>query len=461
MNSSLLQAQTASEDDIQEYAKASARSAIACARRVSCFEWGRRVAYGSDALKYPHKSPGSNRMYANLAILAVFAFLFAAIAGRVERSFVTGPMIFIVFGLVAGPVGLGFMDLDIKAVELRVIADLTLALVLFIDAANADLKTLRRHALIPRRLLLLGLPLCIVLGVYFGTLVFPGVSLFELCLLATMLAATDAALGKGVVSNKAVPARVREALNVESGLNDGLCVPVLFVFLALATGASHQDESTKLALTLVAEELGIGVLVAVVIVAPGVAILRFCLRRNWLTNVWRQIPVITLALACFATAQTLHGSGYIAAFTGGLLFGYFAKDDTHKLVLAGEGISELMAMFTWVVFGAAVMGQVWSSMTWDVVLYSVLSLTVIRMLPVIIALTGSGEIFETKLFLAWFGPRGLASIVFLVIVGGSNLPAESVLIHTVVCTVTLCVIAHGLTANIWANRLARRLSPAA
>ena len=114
-------------------------------------------------------------------------------------------------------------------------------------------------------------------------------------------------------------------------------------------------------------------------------------------------------------------------------------------------------MLTWLVFGSVFMGKYWATMTWDVVIYSLLSLTVIRMLPVIVALTGTGEKFETKLFLAWFGPRGLASIVFLIIVGASDLPAESVLIHTVVCTITLCVIAHGLTANAWANRLARQL----
>ena len=171
-----------------------------------------------------------------------------------------------------------------------------------------------------------------------------------------------------------------------------------------------------------------------------------------------QIPVVTLALACFATAQSLHGSGYIAAFVGGLLFGHFAGERTHKLVLAGEGIAELLAMFTWVIFGAVMMGQFWATMTWDVVIYSLLSLTVIRMLPVILSLWGTGEIFETKLFLAWFGPRGLASIVFLIIVGASDLSSESVLIHTVVCTVTFCVVAHGLTANLWANRLARVLA---
>ncbi|MBW2579418.1 MAG: cation:proton antiporter, partial [Deltaproteobacteria bacterium] len=146
------------------------------------------------------------------------------------------------------------------------------------------------------------------------------------------------------------------------------------------------------------------------------------------------------------------------AFVGGLLFGHFAKEHTHELVMAGEGIAELLAMLTWVAFGEAVVGQSWAGMTLDVVIYSLLSLTLIRMLPNVIALTGTGEKLETKLFLAWFGPRGLASIVFCIIVINAHLPSESVLVSTVVCTVTLCVIAHGLTANAWAKGIARRLT---
>jgi NhaP-type Na+/H+ or K+/H+ antiporter len=396
-------------------------------------------------------------MYGNLMVLAMFAFIFSAIAGRVENSKVSGPIVFIVFGVLAGPVGLGLIDLDVAAVELRVVADLTLALVLFIDASNANLKTLRSHAVLPRRMLVIGLPLCIAMGTWLGTLVFPELPLFELCVLATILAATDAALGKGVVTNPAVPARVREGLNVESGLNDGLAVPVLFVFLALATGAAHQDQSTQLALTLVAEEIGIGVAVAVVLVTLASFLVRYAERQQWFTEIWLQIPVVALALACFATAQSLHGSGYIAAFVGGLLFGHFTKEQTHRLVLAGEGIAELLAMFTWLVFSSVYLGQYWMSMTWDVLLYSLLSLTVIRVVPMLIALIGTGETFETRLFLAWFGPRGLATIVFAVIVGAENLGSESVIFHVVVCTITLCVVAHGLTANAWANRLARVL----
>ena len=395
-------------------------------------------------------------MYEDLATLAVFAFIFSVVAGRIERSTITGPIIFIAFGLIAGPFGLGFLNIEVKAVELRVVADLTLALVLFIDAANADLVTLRSHARIPFRMLLFGLPFCIALGAGVGMVVFSDIALFEVCILATMLAATDAALGKGVVTNKAVPARIREGLNVESGLNDGLCVPVLLVFLALATGAGGESGSSGLALKLVAKEIGIGMGVAVVMTLVGVKLISIGAQRNWFTDVWKQIPVVTLALACFATAQTLHGSGYIAAFVGGLLFGHLAKEHTHKLVMAGEGIAELLAMLTWVLFGGIV-GKYLAGMTLDVVIYSLLSLTLIRMLPNIIALTGLGEKLETKLFLAWFGPRGLASIVFCIIVANENSPSESVLIHTVACTVTLCVIAHGLTANAWAKGIARRI----
>jgi NhaP-type Na+/H+ or K+/H+ antiporter len=172
------------------------------------------------------------------------------------------------------------------------------------------------------------------------------------------------------------------------------------------------------------------------------------------------MPVVGLALACFATAQTLHGSGYIAAFVGGLLFGYFTKNQSHKLVMAGEGLAELLAMLTWLIFGAAIVGQSWMSMSLDVIIYSLLSLTLIRILPNVIALTGTGEKLEAKLFLAWFGPRGLASIVFFVIVANEGLASESVLGHAVVCTITLCVIAHGITANAWAKGIATRLRQA-
>ena len=395
-------------------------------------------------------------MYENLAIIALFAFVYSAIAGGVERTMISGPMIFIAFGLAFGPVGLGILNLDISHVELRVVADLTLALILFIDAANADLSILKRNIKIPRRMLVFGLPLIILFGFGAGILIFDDLTLYELAILATMLAATDAALGKAVITNPAVPSPIREGLNAESGLNDGICVPILFLFIALAVGTDVQGSSMGLALKLVGREIGIGLIVGLGLTASGSWLLRFCWKRGWVTDVWGQMPVVALSMGSFALAQSLHGSGYIAAFTGGILFGYLAKKETHKLVHAAEGIGETMALFTWVIFGAAVVGKVFEYFSWEVVLYAVLSLTVVRMLPVYLSLIGTAADHHSKLFLGWFGPRGLASIVFAIIVLNENLPGGKTLAITVVCTVFLSVIVHGLTANPLANALAAK-----
>ena len=398
-------------------------------------------------------------MYEELAILAIYVFLYSIIAGRIERGFFSGPIVFVVSGFLCGPVVLGWFDEPITARDLRVLADLTLALVLFIDAANADLPTLRRHIKIPSRMLLIGLPGAILLGFGCAVLLFDGLSVYEAAMLATMLAATDAALGKAVVTNKSVPIHMREGLNAESGLNDGLCVPVLFVFIALAEGSGHGDSEgggISLALTLVAEELGIGLIVGVGLTAIATPLVRACYRRGWVTDVWVQVTVIALAIACFAVAQSLHGSGYIAAFTGGLLFGYLAKESTHKMLIPAEGDAETLALLTWLVFGAAVIGQTLHLFTWQVIAYAVLSLTVIRMVPIFLSLAGTGEPVESKLFLGWFGPRGLASIVFAIIVLDKNLPGGELVTLVVICTVFLSLIAHGISARPLANWLGRK-----
>jgi len=395
-------------------------------------------------------------LYEELAILAVYVFIYSIIAGRIERGFFSGPIVFVASGIILGPLVLGLFDLQITTRELRILADLTLALVLFVDAANADLSTLKRHIKIPSRMLLIGLPGVILLGFGFAVLLFDGLSLFEAAILATMLAATDAALGKAVITNKSVPIHVREGLNAESGLNDGLCVPVLFVFIALAEGVDAHGSGMSLALTLVAEELGIGLLVGIGLSAIAAPLLSACWRRGWVTEVWVQVTIIALAIACFAVAQSMHGSGYIAAFTGGLLFGHLAKDSTHKLVLAAEGDAETLAMLTWLVFGAAVVGQFADLITWQVIGYSVLSLTLIRVMPIFLSLTGSEEPVASKLFLGWFGPRGLASIVFAIIVMNNDLPGGKLMAMVVACTVILSLIAHGITARPLANWLVRK-----
>jgi len=395
-------------------------------------------------------------MYQTLALLAVFVLIYSSVGGGVERSPISGPIVFTAFGLLVGPLGLGLLSLDVNAETIRLLAELTLALVLFTDAAGADLDVLRKTWGLPTRLLLLGLPLTILLGFGVGVLVFNDLSLFEVALLATMLAPTDAALGKGVVTNPMVPNGVRQGLNVESGLNDGICVPILFLFLALALGHEGAQSTSSLAFSFLAEEIGIGLVVGLVLSASTVWLLRLCHRRQWISHTWIQLPVVGLAVGCFATAQFLGGSGFIAAFVGGLLFGARLKDHREALLRAAEGTGDTFALLMWVIFGAIVVGQYFEYFSFSIVLYALLSLTLLRMVPVFISLAGLGVSLEGKLFLGWFGPRGLASIVFGVIVLQANLPNGRLLAHVVVWTVILSILFHGVTANPWARGFGRR-----
>jgi NhaP-type Na+/H+ or K+/H+ antiporter len=390
-------------------------------------------------------------MYLDLVIFAVFIFIYSAIAGGVERTWISGAIIFTAFGILIGPIGLDLISFEVDREAIKTLAELTLALVLFTDAAGADMGVLRKFEKLPVRLLLVGLPLTILLGFGVGAVLFQKLSLFEVALLATMLAPTDAALGKAVVTNEKVPNAVRQGLNVESGLNDGICVPILFLFLALATGKVEEGGHWQLAVKLVIEEIGIGLAVGLLLTALAVGLLKFVKKRNWLTETWVQVQVVALALACFAAAQAIGGSGFIAAFSGGLLFGVLAKENREEFLIAAEGTGDTLSLITWVIFGAAVVSKALGNFSWIIIIYSILSLTLIRMLPVFFSLTGLQGNTESKLFAGWFGPRGLASVVFAVIVLNANLPNGGVLAMTVVCTVILSIILHGISANPWAS----------
>lgn len=394
-------------------------------------------------------------MYENMAILALFVFVYSLVGGRLARSPISGAIIFTAFGLALGPLGFGFLKLNAGAEQIRLLAELTLALVLFTDAANSNLGVLRIHASLPARLLLIGLPLTLLLGFGVGVLVFDGLPLLELAILATMLAPTDAALGKAVVTNESVPPGIREGLNQESGLNDGICVPVLLLLLAVAAQPGGHGVS-RLALDLVASQIGVGMAVGLALTLFGAWLFRLCKLQGWISDSWRQMAVPAIAVGCFALAQWLGGSGFIAAFSGGLLFGWLAKQHKHTLLLAAEGTSDTLALITWVVFGAVVIVGVVDRITWPIVLYAGLSLTLIRMLPVFLALAGVGLSTKEKLFIGWFGPRGLASIVFGVMVLDAHLPNGGTLVATVVCTILISIVAHGLSAGPLAAALNKR-----
>ncbi len=396
-------------------------------------------------------------MYEVLTILAIFTLLYSVVAGGVERTWISGPIIFMAFGILMGPVGFGLIATETDAELLMTLAELTLALVLFTDAANANLKVLGKVKVLPVRLLAIGLPLTILLGFGVGKVMFSALTIFEIALLATMLAPTDAALGKAVVTNEAVPDSVRQGLNVESGLNDGICVPILLLFLMLATGQSSDQSAVGSALTLFSKVVGIGLGAGVLLSLAAVFMLRASKSQRWLSPTWRNITIIALAFSCFGLAQALGGSGFIASFVGGMLFGGLFHSEHEELLGPGEGVGDTFALLTWVLFGAAVVGQAVQNFHWSYLVYAILSLTLIRMLPVYLCVAGLKMHRESKLFAGWFGPRGLASIVFIVIVVGEDLPHEKELAMIVVCTVFLSIVLHGVTANPWAKAYGARM----
>ncbi|THJ47836.1 cation:proton antiporter [Aeromonas veronii] len=397
-------------------------------------------------------------LYQNLAVIAAFLLVYSLIAGRFESKLVNGPLLFLLTGWLLGPGGLELLSLSIDSAGIKLLAELTLVIVLFNDAANTNWQVLLANRQLPIRLLLIGLPLTLLCGALFGHWIFPDLALLEMAILSTILAPTDAALGKAVVSNPAVPAPVREGLNQESGLNDGICVPVLLLLLALIAPTEQHAGTATLAITLMLEEIGIGLLVAFVLTSLTIRLLKISYLNGWQLPLWRQLTMPGLALLCFALAQTLGGSGFIAAFVGGLFIGHRLGEHKHAYMDSCEGYGDLLSVVIWMVFGATLMPILPELLHWQYWLYAIASLTLLRMVPVWLSLIGTGLKPELKLFIGWFGPRGLASIVFAVMVlqNEPSLIGQRPIIATVLCTIILSVILHGLTANPWVERFKPR-----
>jgi NhaP-type Na+/H+ or K+/H+ antiporter len=403
-------------------------------------------------------------MHWQLATVAVILLAFAAISGRIERTWLTAPMFFTAAGLAFGVEALGLVDPSATGESVKVLAEATLTVVLFSDASRIDLAALRRTLGIPLRLLGVGLPLTIVAGflaaiVLLGDLAWP-----EALVLAIILAPTDAALGQAVVTSPRLPVRVRQSLNVESGLNDGICVPLFVIALAVAQAEEGAIGDGR-AVEIVLEKIGYGVLAGAVAGAGAAAIVVYAGGRRLIAESWVQVVPLAGAGLAFGLAEAIGGSGFIAAFVGGMVFGGIRRRRGGDISYLVEQSGALLAAVTFVVFGAILLGPAIGDLSWEIALYAVLSLTVIRMLPVAISMLGSGARRPTVAFLGWFGPRGAASIVFaLLVLEEGGLPNDEVILTTAFVTVGLSVLAHGITAAPLAERyadwLAARSTPA-
>ena len=390
----------------------------------------------------------------DLVIVAAAVMAVAAVSRRLTGTPVTPAMAFVLIGLIAGPLVTDEVKVSPSSEVVRTLAEGTLAIVLFSDASRIKLRTLRREYSVPLRLLAVGLPLTIVAGALAGAVVLHELSLVEALVLAIVLAPTDAALGQAVVTEPSLPSRIRQGLNVESGLNDGICVPLLLLALTAADIEANSSASHH-AIKVVTEQIGYGVLAGVVAGMVSTAVVKIGRDRDLITGPWLQVIPVSGAALAYGLAVALGGSGFIAAFLAGGLFGYLAGSEAEEASRLGEELGDLLGGVTFLMFGAILLGPALEHLSGTAAAYGVLSLTLVRMVPVAIAMAGSGARWRTVGFVGWFGPRGLASIVFAVIViDESNLPATNTILVATYFTIGLSVFAHGITAAPLARRYA-------
>lgn len=380
-----------------------------------------------------------------IAVFILLVLLYSLVSRRLEGTVITAPILFTAAGLLVSQLPPQLSALELERTYLLHIAELGLVMLLFTDAAHIDLGVLKGNRNLPVRLLSAGMLLTILLGTIFALFVFDGLSLAEAGILAAILAPTDAGLGQVIVKSSRVPLRIRQALDFEAGVNDGLSVPFLMLFIALAVGT---NEGAGVVLTkFVKEQLGYGALVGLGIGLGGGWLLGLAQRRNWMAAERQTIGVVTLPLLCMMASTAVGASMFIAAYVAGLFVQIgFAPAGKHAAEFA-EDWGQLLNFFVFFLFGLFV-GPVWANFNLSVVLYAVLSLTLVRMVPVALALFGTGLSRTTVGFMGWFGPRGLASIVLGLVYMEQHaaLAGEPTIRLAVMATVLLSIFAHGLSA---------------
>jgi len=395
----------------------------------------------------------------SVALIALAILGYGLVSARLG-TVVSGPMVLMAIGLALGDAGLGVLDLGYDEGGVRVLAQATLVVVLFTGAISIRLPELEREIALPARLLGIAMPLTIALGAGAAGLLLDGFSLWEAALIGAILAPTDAALGEAVVTDDRVPVRIRQTLSTESGLNDGIALPVVMLFLALAASVEGPG-SARYWITFMLQQIGFGVLLGALGGAVGGVLIERAVRAGWMSPLFRQLGTLALGIAAFASAEWVGGNGFVAAFSTGLVFGQVARDQCPHVADFAEDEGQLLELVTFLLFGAILVAPAIADVTAPTLLYAALSLTVIRMVPVAISLTGSGLSFEQIAFVSWFGARGLASILFsLVVLEEAPLSHTSQILTVVTWTVLLSVIVHGLTAAPWAKGLGQRSTDA-
>jgi len=381
-------------------------------------------------------------------IIALIVLFYGFFSKILEKYNISGPMVFMFFGILLSPLVLNIAHLDLDDNIVKTIAEIALIIVLFSDSSTINIKKFKDQWKIPTRLLLIGLPLTIVFSTYVGIFFFPNESVINILLLALILAPTDAALGKAVVTDRAVPLKIRSAINVESGLNDGIVFPMLITVVLLIVGHKELGNDNSW-ITYLLTQISLGFIIGAFNGYVGAKLLTKAVENSWIRESYRNLSPISLAILSFYFAEYFGGNGFISAFVAGVFFGSFSKVIDIQTEAFLEGSGEIFILISFLVFGLTFIPATIEYININIIIYAIFSLTILRMLPVALSLSYMNLSLSTKLFIGWFGPRGIASILYVMIVAHMiiNIQGHQQIYATITLTIFLSIILHGLSAR--------------
>ena len=395
--------------------------------------------------------------YSVLACVGLAFLIYSLSMRQLERFEITGPMFFVITGAAIAfllPNETAYLKSDLD--NLLPLIELTLSIFLFTDAAKTKLSVLKHSFQYPSLLLFVALPITLMAGIIIASLMFTQLSLLQAALVAIILTPTDAALSKGLLNSTAVPEKIREGINTESGLNDGLCVPIFLVLMLLAQEPSSTFSLADTGLVF-ARELGVAIIIAALSMAIIIPLIKFAMDRHYFSNNTSPFLVVGIAMTIFSIAQSFHSSGFIAVFTAGLIFDKFTEQTLReKLVEDSEHIADFTGLLIWCLFGFVCSYLVLPKITWPIIVFALLSATLIRIIPVMLSLQFTNLKFKERLTFAWFGPRGLASIVFTLMVIDTNIENKYQIATIAMTTILFSVFIHGMTTKPIADSFSKR-----
>lgn len=390
-------------------------------------------------------------------VLIALVFCYALVSGLIRRWYVAPALIFVLLGMALGPFGLNLLDAGPGTQGYTALAQVTLTVILFVQASRLDLGNVMQRGLLSFRLIVIGLPLTLALGALTAAALLPVLPWWEAVCLAAIIAPTEVALIEALLDDERIPERIRQTLSVESGFSDGIALAALLAAVALASARvdPHPGQWAWFAFRTEVVSLLMGVGIGLI----GGLLVVWSRRRGWMSDIWAQLATLAIALICFELGESVHASGFVAAFTGGLAFAFVtvrgaaegSAEDAEKAVpnQVSDAAAQLLELMVFAMFGAFAVIDGWRHASWQVVVFALFALFAVRMVAVLVAFLRTDLSVRSRAFVGWFGLRGIGTLVLgLVVIDRGEIQHEDLIATVVVVTVTLSLLLHSITAPL-------------